>query len=990
MSSRSPLRPRRPLRASATPAPQPPPESSDGASTVGGSGPGWPVGMKAEPMGTTAAAATTTRSAPSRPAAPGPPRASTLPTGTAGATLTPAPSSTSWPAWLAHFVAMDALAQLSSVAGETRDTAAEEEDFTVAAAAHATTVRLARRDTVREVGIELFEAIAAEDYAAAAALRDAGGAGLVGWWASAPTPADPAGHLLRVAPRYGMYEGSLFRASDIAEAAGWGDFGKGGSSSSGSPSPTGSEDEEEDEGEEEEEDSDLDEGYPTQWLSTFGEAALQVQERVAGPSAFDDVGHPVLEWYVRDRRPEAVADEEASIPSSPSSRAAFIAALEARAVVLPAPAAFNIFIEDADDEADSEDDEEAESEEDDARSVRATTRGRRRRRQVFGRPLSPEAIEALKEKGEAEGGGDEAEAADAAAARVFATAKTDASDEGDDDNDDDDDDDDDDDVDEKFGSLGGATAGRREDGGRRGGGGPNRHLVMFAVASNPLLPDEEEVDDDAGVEASGAGAMGCWMSTRSAPPRLSGAARNAALASVAGSLLAGSAVEAAAAAGLGLGLGQQPTTRARAPAAVSWHSPDRFTLSVDAPPAPSPPVVDTVTAPADGAAVAAGPAPEFAVVASAVCLARLADNDAAFKWDETGEASPRSLSAIRLGAGRPYLDNEAEGDDGLVRASAIVARAAAKASRAAGRATPAASPAEVADVVRGAVAAALGPRADVTVDVAPSAPCLTGSTTYDRLDPVALTRPADPYCGLYLAAFGSNGPELILVRRETPAERAAAATAKWVAGRPSPAAKAKKGSVPGRGQSVPAPAETVVGVRLASDVGGREPGIVFRATLGREGSRPPGDAYPAELGVRRRYRAVGYMHRPDPAGWGGLDEEDEDDFFGGRRSSGGGGDGGRRGRAGRAGRLGGSASGRSRSASRSASLPPRKRHPVPGELIEFSGVSPLVRGAGLGFVWIAPGERGGQRHLVLLTRVPLDDVAGDARTQAACKRGFSG
>jgi hypothetical protein len=63
---------------------------------------------------------------------------------------------------------------------------------------------------------------------------------------------------------------------------------------------------------------------------------------------------------------------------------------------------------------------------------------------------------------------------------------------------------------------------------------------------------------------------------------------------------------------------------------------------------------------------------------------------------------------------------------------------------------------------------------------------------------------------------------------------------------------------------------------------------------------------------------------------------------------------------------------------------------VPGELIEFSGVSPLVRGAGLGFVWIAPGERGGQRHLVLLTRVPLDDVAGDARTQAACKRGFSG
>jgi hypothetical protein len=47
--------------------------------------------------------------------------------------------------------------------------------------------------------------------------------------------------------------------------------------------------------------------------------------------------------------------------------------------------------------------------------------------------------------------------------------------------------------------------------------------------------------------------------------------------------------------------------------------------------------------------------------------------------------------------------------------------------------------------------------------------------------------------------------------------------------------------------------------------------------------------------------------------------------------------------------------------------------PTDGELLVLSGrPHPATRGAGLGFVWAGPGDR---RHLVLLTRVELDDPA---------------
>ena len=53
---------------------------------------------------------------------------------------------------------------------------------------------------------------------------------------------------------------------------------------------------------------------------------------------------------------------------------------------------------------------------------------------------------------------------------------------------------------------------------------------------------------------------------------------------------------------------------------------------------------------------------------------------------------------------------------------------------------------------------------------------------------------------------------------------------------------------------------------------------------------------------------------------------------------------------------------------------------VGGELLLFSGRSPVTRGATLGFCW---GERNERRHLVLLSRVSLDDPSVRARARAA-------
>ena len=63
---------------------------------------------------------------------------------------------------------------------------------------------------------DLDAALKAEDYGAAAELRDAGCAGLMGWWVSR-AEGDPGGHLLRVAPSYARYTCQMYTPRDFAD-----------------------------------------------------------------------------------------------------------------------------------------------------------------------------------------------------------------------------------------------------------------------------------------------------------------------------------------------------------------------------------------------------------------------------------------------------------------------------------------------------------------------------------------------------------------------------------------------------------------------------------------------------------------------------------------------------------------------------------------------------------------------------------------------------
>ena len=63
---------------------------------------------------------------------------------------------------------------------------------------------------------ELQGALEREDYAGAAALRDGGCAGLVGWWHSRAED-DPVGHILRITPDFGRYTAVKYSAQDLAE-----------------------------------------------------------------------------------------------------------------------------------------------------------------------------------------------------------------------------------------------------------------------------------------------------------------------------------------------------------------------------------------------------------------------------------------------------------------------------------------------------------------------------------------------------------------------------------------------------------------------------------------------------------------------------------------------------------------------------------------------------------------------------------------------------
>ena len=99
------------------------------------------------------------------------------------------------------------------------DTAVREEDFTQAANLTRTIREMRETDVVSSIERRFKNAVATEDYAAAAKFRDAG-AGLTGWWAGrGATEEEPGGAygvMMQVTAQHGRYVGTSYSARDLA------------------------------------------------------------------------------------------------------------------------------------------------------------------------------------------------------------------------------------------------------------------------------------------------------------------------------------------------------------------------------------------------------------------------------------------------------------------------------------------------------------------------------------------------------------------------------------------------------------------------------------------------------------------------------------------------------------------------------------------------------------------------------------------------------
>lgn len=158
-----------------------------------------------------------------------------------------------WKAWNEHFDAMDDLAQKMQNVQSALGLATAFEKYSEAADLKKELDQLNANDVVEQVLEGYTKALQEEDYAEAARLRDQGAAGLRGWWV-ADNKEDPGGHLLRITTGFGRYMGYAYTPQDLAQA----------------------------------------EGLPTD----EGSSMLQQSEEVQ-PCSLDEVGTPVLELFLK-------------------------------------------------------------------------------------------------------------------------------------------------------------------------------------------------------------------------------------------------------------------------------------------------------------------------------------------------------------------------------------------------------------------------------------------------------------------------------------------------------------------------------------------------------------------------------------------------------------------------------------------------------------------------------------------------------------------
>ncbi|GLI68805.1 hypothetical protein VaNZ11_013307 [Volvox africanus] len=130
-------------------------------------------------------------------------------------------SRSSWEEWLKYFDAIDDLAEDAAHYQVELNTAVRQEQYGDAARHKHKLQEIQSANMVAAVQRELQSALASEQYGTAAELRDRGLVSLAGWWAGKDGPEDFQGHLLHVKPEFGRWTGRIYMARDIASMNGW-------------------------------------------------------------------------------------------------------------------------------------------------------------------------------------------------------------------------------------------------------------------------------------------------------------------------------------------------------------------------------------------------------------------------------------------------------------------------------------------------------------------------------------------------------------------------------------------------------------------------------------------------------------------------------------------------------------------------------------------------------------------------------------------------
>lgn len=123
-----------------------------------------------------------------------------------------------WEDWQEFFVGADMNAVWARHVTDEVEGFLSQDQYDLASKAQQKLDKAIKQDAVQTVVKEFERALKDQDYAKAAYLRDAGGAGLLGWWyAVGEASSTTGGHLLQIVPEphHGCYAGYMVTASDL-------------------------------------------------------------------------------------------------------------------------------------------------------------------------------------------------------------------------------------------------------------------------------------------------------------------------------------------------------------------------------------------------------------------------------------------------------------------------------------------------------------------------------------------------------------------------------------------------------------------------------------------------------------------------------------------------------------------------------------------------------------------------------------------------------